>query len=271
MKKRLLTLAALLLAALMLCLSLTGCAKKHYGPYNLLKDGVLQVGSEIGYPPFEMKSDDGTEYIGLDMELGKLIADKLGLKFEVVESDFETILKGLGTDRYDIVMSAITITPERKKNDCDFSAPYIKNWQAIVVKRGSAPVTSPEGLAGLSVAYQEGTTSFEYLKRLRDTGAVNCEVSEYKKILNCFDDLKLGRVDAVLCDSVVAEGYVARDPSTYEITWHQSTVEGEEPELFGIAIKQGNIPLQEAIDKVLAELEADGTMDQLRDEWLKSQ
>jgi len=138
------------------------------------------------------------------------------------------------------------------------------------VKKGTAPIESPEGLTGKNVAYQKATTSTEYLTKLRDTGAVTPnKVEEYEKVMNCFDDLRLGRVDAVLCDSVVAVGYADSEPDMFEMTWIQSSDVTAEAELFGVAVKKGNTELLDAVNDALAQLEASGRLDEIRGEWLK--
>ena len=226
---------------------------------------VLLVGTEIGYPPFEMFSDDGKTPIGLDIDLAKEIGKILSKEIRFQNADFEGILDGLVVDKYDLVMSAVTITPERAEK-VDFSDPYIENWQAIIVKKGAAPIESPEGLTGKNVAYQKATTSTAYLKKLRDTGAVTPnKVEEYEKVMNCFDDLRLGRVDAVLCDSVVAGDYEANDPDVFEITWVQSAP--DEPELFGIGVKKGSTELLEAVNGALAQMKASGKYAEICKSW----
>jgi polar amino acid transport system substrate-binding protein len=233
---------------------------------GLLKDGVLQVGCEIGYPPFEYFGDDGSTPIGLDIDLGDAIAAELGVSIERVDTAWDGIFEGLDADKYDIIISAVTINAERKK-DMDFSDPYIENWQAVAVKKGSTPITSLEELNGKKVAYQDATTSDEYLEDLTDTGAVDCEKFEYAKVLNAFDDLRLGRVDAVICDSTVADGYIAREPENFEITWLQSTEPDSVPETFGVAVKKGNENLVNAINDALKKLEDSGKLDEIRSSW----
>jgi len=160
----------------------------------------------------------------------------------------------------------VTKTPERAQK-VDFSDSYIENWQAIVVKKGAAAIEGPEGLDGKKVAYQEATTSTAYLAKFIETGAVSCTIAEFEKVMDCFEDLKNGRVDAVLCDSVVADEYAASSPELFEITWVQSSVEGDEPELFGIGIKKGNAELLAAVNGALAELKANGKYEEICKDW----
>ncbi|MDR0916878.1 MAG: ABC transporter substrate-binding protein [Oscillospiraceae bacterium] len=234
---------------------------------TLIKAGTLTIGSEISYPPFEMYDDDGVTPIGLDIELAQEIAKLLGLKVEFVDTGFDGILAGIDAGKYDISMSSLTITPDRSEQ-VNFSTPYIENWQAIVVKKGSAPITSDLDMNGKKIAFQTGTTSEAYIDNLIATEGVNATLSSLDHVTNAFDELRLGRVDGVLCDSVVADGYVAREGDNFEISWIQSSVPDAEPELFGIAVGKTNASLLAAINDAVATLEANGTLERLRSDWL---
>jgi len=241
----------------------TGGSNKDIG---LLKPGVLQIGCEIGYPPFEYYTDDGTTPIGLDIDLGDALAKELGVSVERFDTAWDGIFAGLTAKKYDIIISAVTINADRMKT-MDFSIPYIENWQAIVVKKGNAPITGIKGLDGKKVAFQGSTTSDDYLDDQISTGVLSCERFSYAKVMNCFDDLKLDRVDAVLCDSTVADGYISREPDKYEISWLQSTDPGAEPETFGIAVDKGNEKLLNAINEALQKLMDNGKLDEIKKNW----
>ena len=138
----------LLLAVMTLaCVS---CSKKiEKGEFTVQK-GKYMVGMEIGYPPFEYYADDGSTPMGFDVLLGKEIAKRLGLEAEFIDTAWDGIFAGLDTDRYDVVMSAATITPERVAN-YDFSTPYIGNGQAIILRKDSTlNITKFEDLASTS-------------------------------------------------------------------------------------------------------------------------
>jgi polar amino acid transport system substrate-binding protein len=248
-------------------ISFSACAGGSGKSVGLMQSGKLKVGSEIGYPPFEYFTDDMTP-VGLDIDIANEIAAKIGAEVEFVNTEFTMILTGLDTNQYDIAMSAITINGERKEQ-VDFSTPYVENWQAIVVKKGSAPIESMKGLEGLKVGLQDGTTSHEFITDMIDSGQLtNTEPSAYAQVLSAMEDLELGRVDAVLTDSTVAEGYISREPDLYEITWHQQDDAGAQAEQFGIAVKKGNSDLLKAVNDALAELEKSGRLNELRGEWL---
>ena len=218
----------------------------------------LRVGSDVAYPPFEYFDTDGTTPIGVDMELAEDIGEKLGCEVEIVNTGWDGIFAGLSKGDYDVVISAVTITSERLL-DFDFSDPYIENWQSIVVMSDAAvKPADPSELSGLRVGYQEDTTSDIYLTDFIDKNGITVDTYEYATVMNAYDDLAAGRLDAVISDSTVATKYIA--DAKYEQSWIQT--EGE-PELFGICMPKGSTELQKAINDALAEIKADGTLDEI--------
>jgi polar amino acid transport system substrate-binding protein len=224
-----------------------GCTKKESGGLTI-KPGVLSIGMEIGYPPLEYYAEDGVTPAGFDVEMGKALAAKLGLEPEFVDVAWDGIFAGVQTDKYDCVMSSVTITPERLET-LNFTRPYIGNAMTIVVAKNSPiSVTKPEDIAGYRVTYQAETTADIYATRLADSG-VRFEAFEYDKVMNCFNELQLGRVDVIVVDSLVAFEYLDRDPDAFQFAW-----QGPADEQFGIALKKGNDALTAELDRALDEL-----------------
>ena len=218
-----------------------------------LKPGVLSIGMEIGYPPMEYLADDGKTPIGFDVEMGKAIAAKMGLQAEFVDTAWDGIFAGVNTSKYDCIMSSVTINEARLAAH-NFSKPYIQNTLAIVLpKNSSLRVRTPQDLAGLGVGYQEETTADDYMSDLAAAG-MNFTPYEYDKVMYCFDELQLGRIDAIMTDLLVAYEYISRPNNPYEIVW-----QGGEEE-FGICMKKGNDALTKAINDAIDALFADGTM-----------
>jgi len=241
---------SVLLVLAVIAVLFTGCSKKSGG--LTIKEGVLMVGMEIGYPPMEYLDFDGRTPIGFDVDMAKAIAKKLNLNVEFIDTAWDGIFAGVDTQRFDCIMSSVTITPERLAVH-NFSKPYIQNTLAIVMPKNSRHVVrSPDNLAGLGVAFQEETTSDYFMDDLLKSG-LKFTPYEYDKVMYCFDDLRLGRVDAIMTDLLVAYEYIARS-DVYEIVW-----QGGEEE-FGICMKKGNDALTQAVNKALDELFEDGTM-----------
>ncbi len=243
--------------ALLMTFSLLGCSKKEEkGEFTVAK-GKLKVAAEIGYPPFEYYDEDGVTPIGFDMELARIIADRLGLEVELIDVAWDGIFAGLDTDRYDLVMSAATITPERVENYY-FSQPYIGNGQSIILRKDSTlEISSPADLEGLLVAYQAETTSDFFVEKQMAAG-LQCNLAEYDKVMNAYDDLRLERVDAVVSDYLVAVSYLGVPDTQFKCVW-----QGTADEYFGVCMKKGNDTLRDKVNQVIDQLKADGTMKQL--------
>lgn len=230
---------------------LTGCGEK--------KD-TLKIGMEIGYPPFEYFDTDGTTAIGVDVELADALADEMGIEVEIIDTAWAGIFAGLEKGDYDCIISAVTITPERLL-DFEFSEPYIQNFQCIVsLVDGEIKPTDPSECASIKLGYQEETTSDIFITDYADAEGMEFEPFEYAKVMDCFTDLELGRLDAVICDSTVAASYVG-EGSIYEITWIQDA--DAEAEEFGVCIQKGNTELVEKVNKALATLKENGKLDEI--------
>ncbi|MDR1318871.1 MAG: ABC transporter substrate-binding protein [Treponema sp.] len=252
MKKAILTVWVILLAGGVL---FAGGSKQGSGGLTI-KPGVLMVGMEIGYPPMEYLDSDGKP-VGFDVEMAGLIAKKLGLTLELVDTAWDGIFAGVETAKYDCIMSSVTITDARLAVH-NFSEPYIGNAMSLVLLKGSSiTAKSPQDLSGLGVAYQAETTADFYMADLAARG-LKFSPYEYDKVINCFDVLKLGRVDAIVTDSLVAVDYIAPADTPFELVW-----QGPADEKFGICLKKGNDALTAEINKALNELFAEGTMHEL--------
>jgi polar amino acid transport system substrate-binding protein len=252
--KKLVKIALVVLTGLVLVYG--GCSRgtKESGGLTL-KKGVFSVGMEIGYPPMEYFADDGTTPQGFDVELAKALAAKLGLQVEYMDTAWDGIFAGVDTGKYDCIISSVTYTQERAAN-FNFTKPYVANSQLLVVRKDSAvKPTSLEAVQGLRLTYQAETTSDTLATEWMARTGTKIEAFEYDKVMNCFDELSLNRVDVILVDSVVAAEYLSRPGNPYEIT-----AEVSNDEVLAICLKQGNNALTDALNTALDELYADGTL-----------
>ncbi|MDR1575370.1 MAG: transporter substrate-binding domain-containing protein [Treponema sp.] len=250
MKKVVLTALAVLVVSGAL---FAGGGKQQSGGLTI-KPGVLTVGMEIGYPPMEYFDTDGKTPIGFDVSMAKALAAKMGLQVEFVDTAWDGIFAGVDTGKYDCIISSVTINPARLAAH-NFSKPYVSNTLAMVLMKGSSiAAKTPADCAGLDVAYQEETTSDTYMTELADKG-LKFNAREYEKVMYCFDEMQLGRVNVIVTDLLVAYDYVAPADSPFEIVWQSS-----EAEQFGICMKKGNDALTAEINKALDALFADGTL-----------
>ena len=231
------------------------CSKKAEESSSLtIQKGVLLIGMEIGYPPMEYYDADGKTPIGFDIDMGKAITKKMGLEPKFVDTAWDGIFAGVNTGKYDCIMSSVTINAARQAAH-NFTKPYLANTLAMVLMKDTKiTARTPEECAGLDVAFQSETTSDAYMMELAE-GGLKFTPRRYEKVMYCFDELKLGRVDVIITDLPVANDYVNVANSPFQIVWYNP-----EPELFGICLKKGNDALTAALDKALDELFADGTM-----------
>jgi len=241
--------------------NLCGCVKqKQHG--LTIKQGVLSVGVEVGYPPMEYYDTDSTTLLGFDVDLTNALAKKLGLKIHYIDTAWEGILAGLDANRYDIAVN-ITILPERQKR-FNFTKPYIDSSMTIVTRKNSESVINkPEDIAGFRTAFQGDTTAQYFTERLSKHGIVFTPYS-YEKIIYCFNDLLLGRVDLVVVDNIVASNYIGKDNSPYKIVW-----QGKSDEYIGFCLKKGNDDLTAALNSALDELFAEGIIQEISQKIFK--
>lgn len=249
------------LVALSMFMSMTACgssAETTAADAATIKDGVLMVGLEIGYPPMEYFDTDGATPIGFDVEIAGALADYLGLELELVDTSWDGIFAGVDTGKYDCIISSVSITPEREEQ-FSMTRPYVSNHTVLIVPNESE-VDSLEALNGHSTAVQAETTSDDYMK---EHGAeLGVELFQYDKVINCFDDLKAGRTDTVFTDSVVAAYYLGDDAANYKTVW-----ENDELEPIGICLKKDNTALTETLDAALDALAADGTLGTIAEKY----
>lgn len=263
-----LTKIMVLALALCLLLSLSACASGSKSApskdaYTLLNKGVLTIGMEVGYPPFEEFASDGKTPVGYDVDLANALGKKLGVKINIINTSFDGIFAGIGTN-YDVVISGVTITEERKKTML-FSTPYVSNYQAVVAKAGSSlSIKSLNDLNDHTVSIQKGTTSDTLLSDLISTDTIKATVVSNESVIYCLELVSKGEVDVCLLDSTVANVYVAKNNNLKTIF-----VDEAEPEQFGIALGKDNVGLQEAINKAMAELKTEGFFTESDAIWFK--
>jgi len=236
-----------LIGIILVCL--ISCKPKTEKGDITLKKGVLMIGVEIGYPPMEYFDEDGKTPIGFDIELGKALASKLKLEAEFVDTAWDAIFAGVNTDKYDCIMSSVTYTEERAAN-FNFTKPYIVNSQVLIVRKDSPvkPKTLDE-LKGLRITFQGETTSDDLFQEWADSTGNKMDVFRYDKVMYCFDELALSRVDVILVDKVVADSYLSRPNNPFEMTGQVS-----DNEVLAICLKKGNDALTNALNKALKEI-----------------
>ena len=220
----------------------------------------LLVGTDPAYEPMEFKDKDNT-IVGYDIDLVTLIATEMKKELVIKETTFDDIFNKLDAKEYDMIISAVTITEERKKK-YDFSDPYINAGEVFVMQKkagqDTATLVTKTDMKGKKIGAQKGTQMAIEAKKVTSPSLV----MEYESNDPAIADLKLGKIDALLTDLPNAKGVVSANP-TLRIASDPIT-----DEYFAIAFRKGD-PLKEEVNTVLSSLKQKGVLTDLKKKWLE--
>ena len=230
---------------LVLCLSLAACgAKKGPTLADIKKAGKLVVATSPDFPPFE--NLEGGKVVGIEVEIMEEICKKLGVELKIEQINFDAVLTGVQSGKYDCGMSGISVTPKREKNTL-FTTPYCLAAQCIVVKSDSA-IASKADLTGKKISVQTGTTAAEFCSGEGYT------LSQFEANQDAKLALTQGKVDAWVVDDLTA-AELCKDDNTVKILDEAMTTE---PYAFAFAF--GSEDLVAEINKTLEAMIADGSI-----------
>lgn len=234
-------------------------------PTDLITPGTLTVGSDTTYPPQEFVDTATGKATGFDIDLITAIADRMGLKVNIVKADFGTIIDSLTAKRYDVVISAVTINADRQKK-VDF-VPYFNAGESLLVPKGNPKnITTIEGACGLKIGVQNGTVEQD------DSNAASAACTKAGKpaiaitaLQNQTDVVQLlatGRVDATYQDSPVTDYYLSQNAGQLQVG---GQVVNAAPE--GIVVRKNDAPMLNAVTTAFAQLKTAGTYNALFTKW----
>lgn len=226
-----------------------------------IKDsGTISVGLEGTYPPFSFQDENG-KLAGFEVEFSEALAKELGVKVKLQATPWAGILAALESKRLDVVINQVTISEERKKK-YDFSEPYtISGIQALVQKKDADKFKTAADLKGAKVGVGLGTNYEQWLKE-NVPGAI---VKTYDDDPTKFQDLRVGRIDAILVDRLAALEMVTKTKDTLAVTGEPFSRQES-----GIALRKGEPELLDAINKAIDKLRADGTLAKLSQKYFNA-
>jgi polar amino acid transport system substrate-binding protein len=225
---------------------------------DLINEGKLTTCTHMPYKPFQF--EQGGKIVGFDVDMIDLVAKKLGVTQEIVDTPFEGIQSGedLNARKCDIAAAAMTITPERQEK-IDFSAPYFDANQALLVKKGSG-ITSFDDLKGKTLGVQSGTTGKMYAEENAQPKGV--ELKDYEDVALELSSVKSGQVPAAINDIPVLLDYVKDNPEL------EVAAQYETGEQYGFGMKKGtSAALKQVVDQVIQQAKSDGTYDRIYEKW----
>ena len=219
--------------------------------------GEIKIGVKYDVPPFGFKNPQNDEIEGFDVDLGRAIADKLGVKPNYIEAISDNRIPFLEDGTVDLVLSTMTINAERDQ-EIDFSEPYYIARGRILVPQNS-DITGIDSLAGKKVCTALGSTYEETLKKQ----APDADLRLVDSYSECLELVQNGAVDAVSTDDVILTGMIIQD-DTLKLT------EGEPltTEPYGAGIKDGDTEFKEFVDGVLEEYKRDGGWAESYEKWV---
>lgn len=229
---------------------------------QIMKRGELRVGLEAGYMPFEMRDKNGN-IIGFDVDLAKKMASVLKVKVTFVNTQWDGIIPALLTDKFDILMSGMTITPERNAQ-VNFSAPYIVVGQtALLSNKLKGKITDARQLDDpkYTLATKLGTSGDIVSAR----SMPRAKIKKFETEADAALEVKNGRADAFIYDSPYLTIYANQYPDGVFVLPDPFT-----KETLGFAVKKGDPDFLNWIDNFLASIKNDGTYDVLYQRWFQS-
>jgi cystine transport system substrate-binding protein len=219
--------------------------------------GTLRIAMEGTYPPFNFKDPKTGQLAGYDVDVARLVAGKLGVKPEFVTTEWAAILAGLAAGKYDVIVSQVGITA-RREQAFDFSRPYTYSFpQLIVRKNDRASYTSLNDLKGKKVGVGQGSVFEQQVKAVP-----GIEVKSYPAAPENLQDLAFGRIDAALNDSLMVAYLLKQSQLPIKAGARVGA-----PERMGIPFRKGNPQFKAAVDKILSDAAADGTLKALSLKW----
>jgi polar amino acid transport system substrate-binding protein len=261
MHRRRIATIAVGLAAAAASLTAVAVAASITPPSNIQKAGKIVFCSDVTYPPEEYFK--GSTAVGSDVDIAAGVARLMGVKSQIKNTTFDSIIAALLTKKCDAIISGMNDTPARRKS-VDF-VNYLKVGQAITVKKGNPEHFSTlESLSGKRVSVESGTTNRDFLiatsKKLVKQSKKAITIITFPKDTDAFAALVAGRVDAYYADAPPAAYYAKQNP-VVQVCCHPIN-----PFPIGIAIRKHD-PLRGATQKAIDMLYASGAMKRIVAKW----
>ena len=253
MKTKFIIFPVIFITAIFFSFPLTGCR-----PNVEEKDNTYIVATDATLPPMSFMSV-GNEIIGFEPDLIRAIADRAEINIKLVNVEWAGLFGGLITNKFDMVISSVTILEERKRR-MDFSIPYLKSGLALVVRKDEKKILSFEDakINNSLIGAQVGTTSYYFLEKepaIRAKG--------YQMYGHAISDLINGKVDAVLGESS-GTLFLKNKPIFQEIKMVGKMLSNE---FYAVVLRKNENKLLTRVNSAIKKLIADGTLEQLHKKW----
>ena len=221
--------------------------------------GKLVLGLDDTFAPMGFRDENG-EVVGFDIDLAKEVANRLGVALEIKPIEWSSSILSLNKGDVDVLWNGVTIN-EARKQQINFSKPYLNNKLVIVKAIDDNTINSKDDLRGKVLGVQVGSND-EALTA--DPSSKNAkEIRRYDVNVNAFLDLQAKRIDAVVIDEVAAQYYISEKKAPFVVVDNSPLTE----ELYGIGFRKSDAQLLAEVDKILDEMRADGTAAKISEKW----
>uniref|UniRef100_UPI003F4B1CFC amino acid ABC transporter substrate-binding protein n=1 Tax=Brachyspira catarrhinii TaxID=2528966 RepID=UPI003F4B1CFC len=221
--------------------------------------GKLVLGLDDTFAPMGFRDENG-EVVGFDIDLAREVANRLGVALEIKPIEWSSSILSLNKGDVDVLWNGVTIN-EARKQQINFSKPYLNNKLVIVKAVDDNTINSKDDLSGKVLGVQVGSND-EALTA--DPSSKNAkEIRRYDVNVNAFLDLQAKRIDAVVIDEVAAQYYIAEKKAPFVVVENSPLTE----ELYGIGFRKSDAKLLAEVDKILDEMRADGTAAKISEKW----
>jgi len=210
---------------------------------------TLILGTNADFPPFEFR--EGEEVVGFDIELGKYIAEQMGVQLQIEDMAFDGLVPALQAGKIDFILAGLTVEPEKEKN-ADFSDPYFTASQMILVHKDNNEIKDSKNLANKKIGVQLGTTGDSLAQEIEGAEVVQFP-APYAAVL----ELQNKKIDAIILDLEPCKRFLEQNE---DIKMLEEELTQEE---YAAAVQKGDKELLDQINAALKKAKEDGTYDQL--------
>lgn len=227
---------------------------------QIQEDGKMTVGIMGTYAPYNYL-DENKEYTGFDVDIAKELAERIDVEAEFVAQDFSGLIPGLQKDKFDILVSQVTITEDRQKQ-VDFTEPYITNEVKVIVTEDNNEVQSVEDFKGRTIGAVMGTNDEAFLRNELMPQVGDFKLNTYDDVLTTLKDLDAGRIDATINNVYALKPVIEKNG--YDVKAVGEPVKSDQA---AVAVKKGNTELVEVLNAALEEMKQDGTYEEIFVKW----
>lgn len=249
-------------ALTVILLALSGCRTKFGSWERIEQSGVLRVGLDPTYPPFEVTSEAGVS--GLDVDLANALANELGLRSEFIYFGYDGLYDALATEQVDVLISALVVVPGRRR-DFAYSEPYFNAGEMLVVPAGNDDISGMADLDGRRLAVELGAQGHveatQWSKQLADLA-----IQPYGSANEAVTAVVDGQADAALVDNISGRLFLKDRPFAQTLIKRLPQPVTVEP--YAVVVRIEDEMLLEKVDEAIVSLTATGELDRIISRWL---